>query len=59
MEITDYKRGENRGALFNHNNGKYSACTASESSKYFLTERGAERWLKRRGYTKVSTPNPV
>lgn len=53
MEITDYKRGGNHGALFNHSNGLYSACTASESSKYFRTERGAEKWLMRRGYTKV------
>lgn len=54
MEITDYKRGGNTGALFNHGKGRFSACTASESSRYFKTERGAAAWLAKRGYVKVN-----
>ena len=53
MEITDYKKGGNAGALFSHGKGRFSACTASES-KYFKTERGAAAWLTKRGYTKVN-----
>lgn len=54
MEIIDYNRGGNNGVLFNHGNGRYSACTAYESNKYFSTQKGAERWLNRRGYTKLN-----
>lgn len=54
MEITDYKRGGNTGALFDYGKGRYSACTASESSRTFKTQRGAERWLAKRGYVKVT-----
>ncbi len=54
MEIIDYKRGGNTGALFIHGNGSFSACTACESSRYFKTERGAAAWLAKRGYKRVN-----
>ena len=41
MNIISYKKGENEGALFIHDEKNYSACTAVESSKRFKTLKGA------------------
>lgn len=50
MNIIDYKKGENKGALFIYGEKDYSACTAVESSKRFKTLNGAITWLNARGY---------
>ena len=50
MTIIDYKKGENKGALFIHGEKNCSACTAVESSKRFKTLKGAIAWLNSRGY---------
>lgn len=50
MEIINYKKGENEGALFIHSEKSYSACTAVESSNRFKTLKGAIKWLEKRGY---------
>lgn len=54
MEIIDYKKGSNTGALFIHDKSTFSACTACESSRYFKTERGAAAWLEKRGYKRLN-----
>ena len=53
MEIIDFRKGENKGALFIYSGNRFSACTAVESSNYFKTRKGAENWLSKRGYKKV------
>lgn len=53
MEIIDYRKAGNEGALFIHAQNKFSACTAVESSHYFKTRKGAEAWLNKRGYKKA------
>ncbi|MDE6444362.1 MAG: hypothetical protein K2K64_08100 [Muribaculaceae bacterium] len=53
MEITDYKKDGNTGALFSHGKGRFSACTASESSNYFKTERGCMAGKVRKARMKV------
>ena len=53
MEIIEFKKGENKGAIFIHGEKKYSACTAVESSRLFKTLKGAMSWLNSRGYKEV------
>lgn len=50
MDIIDFKKGENEGALFLLDLKKYAACTDVESSRYFKTLKGAIGWLSKRGY---------
>lgn len=53
MEIIDYYKGGNSGALFIHNEKRVTACTACESSPTFKTIRGAAAWLSQRGYKPI------
>lgn len=53
MVIIEFKKGENKGAIFIHGEKRYSACTAVESSKLFKTLKGAMSWLNSRGYKEV------
>ena len=50
MDIIDFKKGGNEGALFILDQKNYSACTAVESSRKFKTLKGAIAWLNKRGY---------
>ena len=55
MEIINYRNQEtgNKGALFVHGVNQYSACSAVASSPMFKSMKTAERWLEKKGYTKV------
>lgn len=55
MGVIDYRNQEtgNKGALFVHGVNQYSACSAVASSPMYKSKKIAERWLEKRGYTKV------
>lgn len=53
MEIIEYRKNSNTGALFIHMNGTFTACTAVESSRVFKTLKGAIQWLTKRGYKEL------